>query len=512
MTDRHSGEGHESHVPPMLVRGVSRPMALQETKAHTGTDGGHHGHEGHDAASRHRMLAMHHKQTLWVYWFLIMLGFWLVLNPLTFGYGQGTVDPSGGRSVWLTLSQRAAAMTLSDILSGLLLIVFGWRALRPNRPLSLWACCFVGIWLTLAPVLFWSPTAAGFLSGSFIGMLVIGFSILVPGMPNMILFMAHGTTVPKGWSYNPSSWPQRWIMIATGLLGYFVSRYLAAFQLGYIDVPWDPFFGEGTRLVLNSDVSHSMPISDAALGTVAYTFEFLMGFMGGPQRWRTMPWMVTFFGILVIPLGLVHVLLVTSQPVLVGHWCSFCLLAAAIMLPMIPLEVDEVVAMGQFMVQAKRKGLNLWKAFWLGGDVEGEGDDERTPELVSLPERPGAVFLASIWGMSFPWTLVASILLGFAIVLSPAVFGITGTMADVNHVGGALVITIAALAMGEVLRLVRYTNVLVGLAIAVAPWIVAGASSLGASAGTILGLSVAALAFPRGPINERYGLWQRFVR
>src|SRR5690606_6828418 len=135
------------------------------------------------------------------------LGAWLLLNPLTFSYSVGTTAPSGGRDVWLTLSQRATAMTWSDIISGLLLIVFGWRSLRPNRPISLWACCFVGIWLTLAPVVFWAPTAVGFVTGSLIGMLVIGLTIMVPGMPNMILFMAHGTTVPQGWSYNPSSWP-----------------------------------------------------------------------------------------------------------------------------------------------------------------------------------------------------------------------------------------------------------------------------------------------------------------
>ena len=124
-------------------------------------------------------------------------------------------------------------------------------------------------------------------------MLVIALTIMIPGMPNMIMFMAHGATVPKGWSYNPSSWPQRWIMIAIGFAGYFVSRYLAAFQLGYIDFAWDPFFGDGTRQVLNSPMSHSFPISDAALGTAVYTFEFLMGFMGSPQHWRTMPWMVS---------------------------------------------------------------------------------------------------------------------------------------------------------------------------------------------------------------------------
>lgn len=498
---------HEQHGPGMAARGVTRPMALSEIREQHGH--ADHEHGGHD---RGAMLKMHHRQTLWVYWFLIMLGIWLVLNPLTFGYTQGTVEPSGGRSVWLTLSERAAAMTWSDILSGLLLIVFGWRSLRPNRPISLWICCFVGVWLTMAPVVFWSPTAAGFLNGSLVGMLVIGLTIMIPGMPNMIMFMAHGTTVPKGWSYNPSSWPQRWIMIAVGFVGYFVSRYLAAFQLGYIDFAWDPFFGDQTRQVLNSEMSHSFPISDAALGTAAYTFEFLMGFMGSPQRWRTMPWMVLVFGILVIPLGLVHIFLVISQPVVVGYWCTFCLMAAAVMLPMIPLAVDEVVAMGQFMVQAKRKGLNLWTAFWLGGDVEGEGDDDRSPELAELPASPREVFLASIWGMSFPWTLVVSALLGLGLMFVPALSGVSGPAANVDQVGGALILTVAVLAMGEPLRLVRYMNVLLGLGVAAAPWTLAGTSVTAGVAGAVIGLAVATLSLPCGRIRERYGLWQRFVR
>lgn len=502
-----SDEKHGQHDLGMAARGVTRPMALSEIRKQQGDSD--HEHGGHDRAA---MLKMHHRQTLWVYWFLIMLGVWLVLNPLTFGYTQGTVEPSGGRDVWLTLGERAAVMKWSDILSGLLLIVLGWRSLRPNRPISLWVCCFVGIWLTMAPVVFWSPTAAGFLNGSLVGMLVIGLTIMIPGMPNMILFMAHGTTVPKGWSYNPSSWPQRSIMIAVAFAGYFVSRYLAAFQLGYIDFAWDPFFGDSTSRVLNSAMSHSFPISDAALGTAAYTFEFLMGFMGGPQRWRTMPWMVLAFGVVVIPLGLVHIFLVISQPVVVGYWCTLCLLAAGLMLPMIPLAVDEVVAMGQFMVQAKRKQMNLWKAFWLGGDVEGEGDDVRNPGLAELPERPGDVFQSSIWGMSFPWTLVVSAFLGLGLMFVPALFGVMGRAAEIDQVGGALILTMAALAMGEPLRLVRYLNVPLGLGILVAPWMLGGAPALAAIISTLLGLAVAGLALPRGEIRERYGLWQRFVR
>ena len=72
---------------------------------------------------------------------------------------------------------------------------------------------------------------------------------------------------------------------------------------------------------LTSDVSRSFPIPDAGLGAVAYMVEFLMGFIGDKRRWRTMPWMVTFFGILVVPLGVVSVTLIILQPLAVGARC-----------------------------------------------------------------------------------------------------------------------------------------------------------------------------------------------
>jgi uncharacterized membrane protein len=326
-------------------RGVARPMQ---------------GNMEHMMSSEQRkeMLYMHHMQTLWVYWMLIILGCWTLLSPLTFSYGVSIVAPSGGRTLWLTDAQRVQYMKWSDIISGVILIFFGFRSLLPNRPVSLWVCCFTGVWLSMAPLIFWAPTAAAYLNDTLVGMLVIALSVLIPGMPNMMMYMKMGSEVPPGWSYNPSSWPQRWIMIVTGFLGFVVSRYLAAFQLGYLDAVWDPFFGASSEKVLNSAMSHSLPISDGGLGSLAYTFEFLMGFMGSPSRWRTMPWMVALFGILVIPLGLVHIFLVISQPLAVGAWCFFCLMAASIMLPMIPLEVDEVIAMGQHMVQATRRAKN----------------------------------------------------------------------------------------------------------------------------------------------------------
>ncbi|MBC5995085.1 vitamin K epoxide reductase family protein [Pontibacter cellulosilyticus] len=516
MTDSNSKMGKQGGG--MGMRGVTRPMAEKnmrdhDQKMHEGNDSDKDHDMKMDPEMREKMLHMHHMQTLWIYWMIVILGLWVLVSPFTFDYGIGTVQPSGGRSVWLTLEQRIAFMKWSDIISGALLIFFGWRGLTPNRPVSLWICCFVGIWLTMAPILFWSPSAVAYLNDTLVGALIIALTILIPGMPNMIMYMKMGPKVPPGWSYNPSSWPQRWIMMVLGFLGWIVSRYLAAFQLGYIDSVWDPFFGNQSQQVLNSNMSHSLPISDAGLGAIAYTFEFLMGWMGSPARWRTMPWMVAVFGILVIPLGLVHILLVISQPVMVGAWCTFCLLAAAIMLPMIPLEVDEVIAMGQFMKKKVNQGESFWKVFWKGGTVEGGEKEEHAPELMKFPQEPGKVYAASIWGMSFPWTLSLATIVGVAMVFAPGVFEvpIKDTVADVFHLAGSLVVVVSVICMGEPLRIGRYLNVLLGLAVAVAPWFFGGPTELHIT-GVVLGLAVAALAFPLGPVKQRFAGWDAYIR
>jgi hypothetical protein len=504
-----SASERESHGG-MAARGVTRPT--MKVKRGRGEDAPAHGERGRMAAEqRQDMLAKHHAQTAWVWWTVLLLGAWTVLAPATFGYGTAPAQPAGGREVWLTTDQRVAAMTWSDLASGAALLVLGWRALRPGRLVSAWACCFVGIWLTLAPVVFWAPSAAAYLNATVVGALVIALTILIPGMPGMVLYMKMGPDQPPGWSYNPSSWAQRSVLAALGFAGFVVSRYLAAYQLGYVDTVWDPFFGDGTRRVLESDMSRSWPVSDAAFGTVAYTFEFLMAFMGSPARWRTMPWMVTLFGILVIPLGLVHIALVVSQPVLVGEWCTFCLLAAAFMLPMLPLEGDEVVAMGQHVLRARRRGERVWSVFWKGGAPEGAVQDERSPKIASAGERPGAVARASVWGLSVPCTLAASAALGVLLMAAPSILGVSKPAADVYHLGGAVVVTCAVVAMGEVFRAIRYVNVVAAFAIAVAPWVLGGANTWARILAAAAGAAVAGLSLPIGRITERYGSWERAI-
>ena len=461
---------------------------------------------------RDRMMRRHHRQTLWVYWMIVMLGVWVLVSPATFSYGTATVMPAGGRIPWLSLHTRTLALIISDVISGLLLIVLGWRALSYNRPVSLWLACFVGIWLSFAPLLFWAPKPLIYLNDTLCGVLVIALTILIPGMPNMINYMEMGGDQPPGWSYNPSSWVQRSLMIALAFAGWLVARYLTAYQLGYIPHAWDPFFGQGSEQVLTSHVSRMLPVSDAGLGAFAYTFEFLMGWMGGPARWRTMPWMVTFFGILVIPLGMVQIALVISQPVLVGHWCSFCLLGAIIMLPMIPLEVDEVVAMGQFLLRAKRRGEPLWRTFWLGGADPEASQDQRTPGIETLPQQPWAVLRASVWGMSLPWQLALTTLLGIWLMFEPAALGVARPMASINHLTGALIVAVSVIAMGEAVRLVRLFNILLGLAVVILPWVISGGSTASRVASLAIGLIVIVLTLPRGAKHEVYGPVEQAIK
>jgi hypothetical protein len=448
---------------------------------------------------------------VWVYWSLLILGLWTLVSPWTFAYDVGLVQPSGARELWLSDAARVSAMTWSDVVSGTLLIVFGWRALTPDRPVSLWICACVGLWLSCAPLLFWAPTAAAYLNATFVGALVIALTVLVPGMPNMPVFMKMGPETPPGWTYNPSSWAQRSILIALGLAGWLVSRYLAAYQLGYIDTVWEPLFGAGSREVLDSAVSHALPISDAGLGSLAYTLEFLMGWMGSPARWRTMPWMVALFGVLVIPLGVVHIVLVLMQPLVVGHWCSLCLLAAAIMLPMIPLEVDEVVAMLQHLVGARRRGDSVWRAFWLGGSPEGSHPDQHSPAIATLPAQPGRVLKASVRGVNVPWTLALSALIGLWMLLDPAVFGTRGTAAELTQLAGALVIVVATASMAEVLRACRYLDVVLGAGLVVGLWLVDGANIPAAINASLSGAALIVLALPRGPIRDTYAGWDRAI-
>jgi len=479
----------QQHKPGKCPKCGMELAAADEQRAHEGKP-----QNGEMTEADHlEMTRQMREKWLWTNFTVMSLGVWLITSPFTFGY----------------TSQR---MTWNDAVSGALLAIFAGLALFPRYDfLGRWGACFVGVWLQFAPLVLWAPTAAAYANDTMVGALAIALTILVPMMPGMAHHMAMmkpGPAIPPGWTYNPSSWHQRAPMIAMALVGWFISRYLAAVQLGYIPSAWEPFFGRGTHNVLHSDVSQMWPISDAGLGATAYTFEMLMGWMGGTNRWRTMPWMVLFFFILVVPLGLVHIVLVILQPVAVGYWCTLCLAAAFIMLCMIPFAVDEVIAMGQFMAASVRAGKPFWRTFWVGDTMEGGGPDERTPHY-GAPALDMARPMA--WGVVPTWPLIASAALGLWLMLSPAVFGSESTMADSDHLAGPIVFTVAVISMAEVVRAGHFLDVPLGLWIVIAPWLLSGATMSSTWNSALVGAAVVVLSFPRGRIHERYGGWDKYV-
>jgi hypothetical protein len=114
--------------------------------------------------------------------------------------------------------------------------------------------------------------------------------------------------------------------------------------------------------------------------------------------------------------------------------------------------------------------------------------------------------------MSFPKTLAGSALLGIWLMFSPWAFGTTAPAAHIDHLAGALVVTVSIICMGEVVRIGRHLNVLLGLTVAAAPWFLDGAPPAARINDLVVGLASVALALPRGPITESYGSWDRYVR
>lgn len=461
------------------------------------------------------------RKTRWAHYANIGLGAWLAASPLIYDAVTSEAVAASVRAVTVDrglapIDWRAGVLMASDIVSGTLLALFGALSLSKRTAwFGQWAACLVGIWLLFAPLLFWSPSAAQYQNDLLVGTLAIAFSVLVPMMPGMSMAgMMDPKSVPPGWTYGPSTDAQRLPIAILGLIGLLISRMLTAYQLGHIDSVWEPFFQgsltdprNGTEEIITSSVSKAWPIPDAGLGAVSYTLEILMAVMGTRDRWRTMPWMVAFFGILVIPLGVVSIYFIIIQPIVIGTWSTPALIAGLAMLVMIPFALDEVIAMGQFLVWARCQGKPLLATFLHGDAVEKGGVDD-SDALAS----PAAFWKDTTRGITLPWQLAASMALGASLMLTRLTFQTSGALANSDHVAGALVITISIIATAEVARGLRVLNIVAGLWIAAAPIVLTAPSHAATLNGIAVGAALIALNLRRGKrSSDQYASWNRYI-
>ena len=435
-----------------------------------------------------------HNRFLWAHFFNIGLGTWLVASPATLGYGGG--------------------MAYSDMGAGLLLVLFGALSLSMKMSWARWVCAVIGLWVLFAPLLFWSESAAAYLNGTLIGTLAIGFAALARPAPGISPAAAMtGPTTPPGWNNNPSSWFQRMPIIVLAMIGFFISRYLAAYQLGHIDAVWDPFFAgtrsglNGTEDIITSEASEAWPVPDAGLGGMVYMLEILLGFIGAANRWRTMPWIVASFGVLIVPLGAVSVTFIIIQPILIGTWCTLCLIQAGAMLLQIAYAFNEFVATGEFLQRRRKAGAPVLKIFFTG-DTD-TGPNESTDE--NFQRKPNAILGEALGtGVNLPWNLALCLLIGAWLMLTRVTFGTEGSLANWDHLLGALIITVSVVAMAESARPVRWALIPLGLLLFLIPFI-NPADTITTLHSLLCGALVIALSWRRGPIRGEYGGWSRLL-
>lgn len=163
-------------------------------------------------------------------------------------------------------------------------------------------------------------------------------------------------TIPFGFHTNPSSWKKRIILLVLAAVGFFVALYLGLYELKMFPNVWEPFFGNGTNEVLHSSFSRSLPIPDGLLGAFGYLGDIILVSVGSQTRWKTKPWAVVLYSLLVWMMGLVSLFLIILQAFIVNAWCTLCLVSAALSLSMVWPVSLEFLATLHYLKSQKEKG------------------------------------------------------------------------------------------------------------------------------------------------------------
>ena len=88
--------------------------------------------------------------------------------------------------------------------------------------------------------------------------------------------------------------------------------------------------------------------------------------------------------------------------------------------------------------------------------------------------------------------------------------GTDGTLADTDHLIGALVVTVSVSAMAESIRPLRFLNLFLGAAFCISA-LVMQATWLQSGADIAAGMVLIFASLPRGRIRHGYGRWSRVI-
>jgi len=229
------------------------------------------------------------------------------------------------------------------------------------------------------------------------------------------------------------------------------------------------------------------------------------------MRWRTMPWLVVLFGLMIAPLGVTSIVFIIIQPIVIGTWSIVALAGAAAVLIQIPYSLDELIATLQFLRRRAKAGQN-WVRILFVGDSDEMPSGQAKPAIYDEFDAPASRVVKNMFGggVSLPWNLAICAAIGLFLLFTRVVFGVDGNLAHAHHVIGSLAMTVVSLSAAEVARALRYINVPLGLALMASPFVFAG-STAAMVASVLLGACLVLLSSPRGSIKEKYGNWDRLI-
>ncbi len=128
------------------------------------------------------------------------------------------------------------------------------------------------------------------------------------------------------------------------MIGFGVACYLTAYQIGWINSVWDPFFADGPRHVLHSSFSQSIPFPDAGLGAFAYAIDFILCMVGDSFRYQKNPWLMLGLAIVVYGMAMGSAGLIFLQAFIIHDFCSLCLTSAFLSFIIGGLATSEIWA------------------------------------------------------------------------------------------------------------------------------------------------------------------------